>query len=250
MLEQLRDKLVLVIDDDVFSSLLTKSLLTLLGARVFCASSGIEALALTAKTSYDIIFLDLQLGTTDGFELAALLRQQEAETECCRARIYSLTGHSEEEVLEKCLATGMDGCFAKPLTVDALRETIAPWCAPSWLTLQPAAEAVLDLPWLETNLGDRDFCHDTIKDALQCFPEYVDHLRLLVSESRWTESIKAVHRLRGAAWAVGASILARQAGVIEKELMGGKIASITLELNKLEDALVQFEQTAMQVLRG
>jgi CheY-like chemotaxis protein len=65
---------VLLIDDNADLILTVKMYLSLQGHTVHCAETARDGLELLARTDPDVVFSDIDLPDRDGFELAALIR--------------------------------------------------------------------------------------------------------------------------------------------------------------------------------
>lgn len=65
---------ILIVDDKLANLLAMEALLEEVGADLFTASSGHEALALLLKHEFALVLLDVQMPDMDGFETASLMR--------------------------------------------------------------------------------------------------------------------------------------------------------------------------------
>ncbi len=86
------------------------------------ASSGEEAVDLALRNPYDAILMDVHMPVVDGFAATRLIRQREAGP--ARHLIVAVTASGEAWTQERCLASGMDGYFAKPLDLATFCETL------------------------------------------------------------------------------------------------------------------------------
>jgi DNA-binding response OmpR family regulator len=74
------------------------------------ATNPLYALTLVRDFSPDVVFLDIGLPHTDGYEVLARLKRTFA-----RARIYAITGRSDEHARRRSTEAGFDGYFVKPV---------------------------------------------------------------------------------------------------------------------------------------
>jgi len=81
------------------------------GHRVIHASHGLAALAETARQSFDLALLDLDLPGVDGLRLAELLREQGF-----RQPLIALTARSDAEAEPAACAAGFARFLRKPVT--------------------------------------------------------------------------------------------------------------------------------------
>ena len=87
------------------------------------AVDGAEALAAWEAGDYDLILMDVQMPTMDGYEVTHATRQSERQLRG-RTPIIGLTANAMKGDRELCLQAGMDGYVAKPVRSEALFEEI------------------------------------------------------------------------------------------------------------------------------
>lgn len=117
-------KRVLIVDDYPPNLMLLRYQLEFLGHQVSEAQNGEEALTLWRMYSnFDYVLIDCNMPGMDGFTLARRLRIEEQELGRERATLLGFTAIAQDEVMEHCLAAGMDGCLFKPCT----QEEIGKW---------------------------------------------------------------------------------------------------------------------------
>ncbi|WLI78756.1 ATP-binding protein [Kosakonia sp. H02] len=117
-------KRVLIVDDYPPNLMLLRHQLEFLGHQVSEAQNGEEALELwQTQHHFDYILIDCNMPVMDGFTLAKQLREQEQRRGVARATLLGFTAIAQAEVIEHCLAAGMDGCLFKPCS----QEEIGKW---------------------------------------------------------------------------------------------------------------------------
>ena len=114
---------ILLVEDNPFNRLLGVRLLEKSKHRVVTAENGQQALTAMAKQRYDVILMDVQMPVMDGFAAAREIRDLEAGTGV-HVPIIAMTAHALTGDRERCLAAGMDGYIAKPITGRELQATI------------------------------------------------------------------------------------------------------------------------------
>ena len=97
---------------------LASRLLEKRGHKVTVVGSGLEALACLEKESFDAILMDIQMPDMDGLQTTQRIRAREAPG--TRTPVIALTAHSMKGDRERCLAAGMDGYLAKPISPEEL----------------------------------------------------------------------------------------------------------------------------------
>jgi two-component system sensor histidine kinase/response regulator len=110
---------VLLAEDNTVNQRLATRLLEKRGHRVTVANNGQEAIALLEHSSYDLVFMDVQMPLIDGIEATRMIRKRETGTGV-HLPIVALTAHAIKGDQERCEAAGMDGYLAKPIRPEEL----------------------------------------------------------------------------------------------------------------------------------
>lgn len=117
---------ILVVDDDAVNRKLIRRMLEKIGAEVELAESGAAAVEWYLSSSFDLIFMDIQMPGMDGLETTMKIRALEAESGTGqRIAISALTANAGEENRLECLASGMDNFLTKPVTMADLEAFLA-----------------------------------------------------------------------------------------------------------------------------
>jgi CheY-like chemotaxis protein len=124
------------VEDNPVNRTLARAMLNRLGLEPTEAENGLAALKAIDGTSFDLVLMDCQMPVMDGFEATRAIRAREHGQLVTRTPIIAITANALTGDAERCLQAGMDAYLAKPYTLRALRETLAPW-----LGTQPAAAA-------------------------------------------------------------------------------------------------------------
>ena len=115
---------VLIVDDNQNMRRLLHTLLR--AARVTAineAGSGQEALDILVNSRPDIIITDLAMKPLNGIDFVRLLRTDRASP-APDVPVIMLTGYSEEAMVVKARAAGVNDFVAKPVSANVLRERI------------------------------------------------------------------------------------------------------------------------------
>jgi CheY-like chemotaxis protein len=91
------------------------------------AGNGLEAIDLSGRLPYDIIFLDCQMPELDGYGAARAIREREAGGP--RVPIIALTANAMGGDREECLAAGMDDYLSKPVVMASLASALRRYTA-------------------------------------------------------------------------------------------------------------------------
>ena len=112
----------LIVEDQEYNLLVIEHILTRLGYQTDHATNGHDALAKLQDGCYGIVFMDWDLPGLNGVEVTRQFRQSEPPG--CHTLIIATTAFSTPEKRSECLAAGMDGFAAKPLSPEKLKATI------------------------------------------------------------------------------------------------------------------------------
>ncbi len=112
---------VLVIEDNDQNLYLTRFLLEMRGYEVVAARDGPEGLQKARELSPDLILLDIQLPTMDGYAVARGLRQLD---QVGRVPIIAVTSYAMVGDREKSLEAGCTGYLEKPINPETFVDEI------------------------------------------------------------------------------------------------------------------------------
>jgi CheY-like chemotaxis protein len=125
--EVLRDKCVLIVDDDARNLFALTGLLEGYGMSVIAAETGQEAIRqLNTTEGIDIVLMDIMMPDMDGYETMRRLR---ADPRFARLPIIALTAKAMLEDRTKCLAAGASDYASKPVNTEQLLSQLAVWLA-------------------------------------------------------------------------------------------------------------------------
>ncbi len=106
---------VLLAEDNPVNQMVAVKMLERLGCRVDVAGDGSEAVTMSGRFPYDIVFMDVQMPIFDGLEATRRIRERGD-----KVRIVAMTANAMDGDRERCLEAGMDDYVSKPITVQAL----------------------------------------------------------------------------------------------------------------------------------
>jgi CheY-like chemotaxis protein len=209
----LKNKRILVVDDDEISRLVAAEVLGHLGATVDLAVAPDESMRLVGSRRYDLVMLDLHMPGMNGIELARIMTSLDASL---AGRIALLTGGGPEGSAADEVAASRLHVFSKPLQPDRILDFISrdaakeeqPRCA-----APPAAGEVGDYPdidGIDIAAGVRNFLgqEQAYFATLRAFPEYsrklLADLSLNASRRNTRECMRLAHSLKGSSAMIGA----------------------------------------------
>jgi CheY-like chemotaxis protein len=109
---------VLVAEDNRVNQRVITGLLQRLGHRCEVVSDGKAAIEAASTRRYDVVLMDCQMPSVDGFEATAAIRKLAHPVGS--VPIIAVTANAMIGDRERCLAAGMDGYIAKPIHLDQL----------------------------------------------------------------------------------------------------------------------------------
>jgi CheY-like chemotaxis protein len=110
---------VLIIDDEPDHVETLALLLRDAGNHVEVATNPIYALTLARQFTPEFVFIDLALPYMDGHEVGRRLKKYFPQ-----ARIYAITGRSDEEAHRRSQEAGFDGHLVKPADIAVIEKLV------------------------------------------------------------------------------------------------------------------------------
>ncbi|MGQ8875051.1 response regulator [Paenibacillus sp. TSA_86.1] len=116
---------VLIVDDHPINQKLMAIMLHKLGLLSDIAEDGQKALdmVMESTSSYDFIFMDLQMPVMDGLECTRRIR--ESLTQKQQPVIIAMTANVMEGIQQRCTAAGMDDYISKPVKMGSVKQKLA-----------------------------------------------------------------------------------------------------------------------------
>lgn len=111
---------VLLVDDTKTNRIIGKKIIENLGAMVFLAKSGDEAIEMCRQNRFNLIFMDIEMPGKNGLETARILRQEKISY----APIFAVSGHESKQTIDSCHAVQMTGFLSKPLKQEKVQQII------------------------------------------------------------------------------------------------------------------------------
>jgi len=110
---------ILVVDDDTENADSLAELFAADNHRVIVAYNGQQAIDAYAAQDFDVSFFDVMMPVKNGVESFLEIKQAHPE-----AKVYFMTGYSENELLDKARGGGAMGVFGKPTDPSALLDIV------------------------------------------------------------------------------------------------------------------------------
>ncbi len=229
---------LLVADDHPINREVILRQLELLGLSADVAEDGAAALARWRESHHSVVLLDLHMPVLDGLGLVKAIRHEEAGQHLPRSRLIAVTADALKGQESRCLAAGVDGFLAKPISLTALASALAhrsPNTAP--IPAQGEAAALFEPGALCNLLGAGSA---RAQRLVRKFAVCAERDVAAIHAARNTRLIAAsAHRLKGAAGMVGAGLLAERAERAEAAARAGDLAGARVAADGLERLLAE-----------
>ncbi len=260
-MNRIRGARILLAEDNEINRQIAVELLEKAGMAVDVVTNGIEAVAAVARSSYDLLFMDIQMPEMDGFTATREIRRLK-KTDVAELPIIAMTAHALAGDREKSLDAGMNDHITKPIDPSLLLRTLLRWIRPgaralpeNFVPLSKVLEEGLnqsDLPLkgvpginVKSGLAKVSGNRPLYRKLLAQFRDkYLDAAREIADLLRSDKSVEAAryaHTIKGVAANLGADDLSRVAAELERSLKTGRKDATNL-LAEMEDRLL--------VLRG
>lgn len=112
---------VLVVEDDEENRDLLVRRLSKFGYTVHSAGSGVEALSMINKQTYDLILLDIMMVQMDGYQTLQKIRSREALKD---TPIIMISALGDAASIARCMELGADDYIMKPYNATLLKERV------------------------------------------------------------------------------------------------------------------------------
>jgi PAS domain S-box-containing protein len=117
----LKDRLILLVDDDCDGRFPVQVFLEKQGAKVFCAHSAREAMEKLEADTFDLLISDIGMPELDGYNLIKKIHDTEKNR---TIPAIALTAYSSAEDRERALVSGYQHHLSKPVDFERLLQTI------------------------------------------------------------------------------------------------------------------------------
>lgn len=241
---------ILAVEDSSTNQTLLYRQLQSLHYDVDIASNGIEALDYLSEKFYKLVLTDCNMPKMNGFQLTEIIRQQE-NGQNHHLPILAITANTISGEIERCHRAGMDDYLAKPVKLDDLHAVIKKhWVfspenkRPLFATTTQSADhhTHFDITVLENTLGDQPESHREVLSVFtQSAPASVEEIRQAVILQDHAALHAAAHKLKSAARAIGARLLATICQLLEVNSYQDDWEKVSLLADKLNTAMTQVE---------
>ncbi|MGE8248750.1 MAG: ATP-binding protein, partial [Stenotrophomonas bentonitica] len=213
----LQQRRILIVEDHPTNQALMGWRMQQLGLPHVLAENGEQALALLARTRFDLVLTDCRMPVMDGYAMTRRIREQERDRGGARLPVIALTASAMEGDLQRCREAGMDDLLAKPVALGALRQALLQ-CLPdgdgplAGAEQAPGADdAPPDRAALVRRFGSEHVAGVLIESLCTASAEDLVKLQAALDAQAGPALVNVLHRLVGGLATLGADALALQA---------------------------------------
>lgn len=240
---------ILVAEDNNTNRMLILAQLKAVGYQATAVVNGAEAVAALQQDPYDLILMDCQMPTMDGYEATRRIRASGNSD----IPIIAITAGAMSADQERCRSAGMSDYLAKPVDLRLLARKLEEWVLrPDSRSVVKAAEPVAakqqakvfdSEAFLVRILGDRQLAGTILKGFLEDCPALLNNLRKRFVEADTPGARLQAHTLKGAAATVSASSLSAVAREMERAASAGELKHFGELLPRAAAEFEQFKST-------
>jgi PAS domain S-box-containing protein len=264
---------ILLAEDNITNQQVALGILQKLGLTADAVANGREAINALKSLPYDLVLMDVQMPEMDGLEATRRIREMmNAHSAARRAGsaggppithpgslripIIAMTAHAMQGDKQRCIEAGMDDYVVKPVSVQALAETLARWLPKeSGVRREASGAGTQEAPgglqsslpvWnraamVERLMGDEDLVEKILQGFLADMPQQIEALRGHVEAADAQKAERQAHTIKGACANVGGEALRELAFELEQAGKAGDLDSIKGRIGELTTTFRQLK---------
>ncbi|MBF0357191.1 MAG: response regulator [Magnetococcales bacterium] len=250
---------VLLVEDEYTNQEVAIGMLEQLGCTTTLATGGEQAIEAVEKSSFDLVFMDIQMPGMDGWEASKKIRNL-PDPKKAALPIIAMTAYAMQEDADRCYEAGMDGFMTKPMIMEKISETLNSIAAgkahPSLeqtdgsITAANSTHALLDSDKLEKMHSDLSISglNKIIDTCLDSLSKYCQAMEESFARQDLELAARQAHKLKGAAGACGLEKLYNFAESIEDASKKNSIADSSTTINELQE-LIRLSSKSLKAWR-
>jgi CheY-like chemotaxis protein/HPt (histidine-containing phosphotransfer) domain-containing protein len=246
---------VLLVEDNVTNQQVALGILSNFGLETDIAGNGAEAVEILSRTTYDLIFMDVQMPVMDGCECTRIIRDASSSVLDHNVPVLAMTAHAQTSDRKRCMDAGMNDYLAKPISVKELVAGLNAWLPAQ--SARPREKFSVQAPrprdeypviwdrkaFMDRIMDDEELAWDIVGGFRTDTANRVGIVRQAVADGNLTVVSTQAHSIKGAAANLGAEGLRDAALNMETVARDGRISECGAALKNLQGALLQlFEE--------
>lgn len=236
---------ILLAEDNAVNQHIIDHMIARLGCQLEIVTTGTAVLEALDRSTYDAVFMDVQMPEMDGLEAARTIQQSTPAAQ--RPVLIALTAGAIEADREQCLAAGMDAYLRKPIRFADLRATLADLPRPAGDPHAPIDPDALEQLAADVglDLDDPAFHRRFVVGYLDDVAGYLQQIERGV-DNRDAEAVrKGGHALKGSSVALGATAVVRHCEAIQQAAQASDWDALCPLVGVLREALADVRAELM-----
>jgi PAS domain S-box-containing protein len=246
----LQGRRVLLAEDNHVNQVFVRELCREFGIECRIAANGAEAVQAVESERFDLVLMDCQMPTMDGFEATRRIRSLEDRGKLAgHLPVVALTANAIQGDRDRCLAAGMDGYLTKPFEPDQLLRTLTSMLAsrveasveqaadrPATAAPSAGGPPPLDAEALRVRcMGNLEFVATLLADFERDLLPAVEQIARYALAGDPRATAEAAHALKGEAGTITADPLRAAAAAVEAAGKTGDLSQVTALVERLRD---------------
>lgn len=243
----LKDKRILLVEDNDINQLVAKDILEQAGVRVSIANNGEEAIKHVHANKFDAVLMDVQMPIMDGYKATEILRETYPSSQL---PIIAMTANALKGDRERSIEAGMNDYISKPINPEILFETLVKWLTGDEKRniKRPLKEdsyekvEVLDFDRTLIRLGNKQsFYYDLLNRYYDNYNNLANEFSAMRRNKQYDEAKRFIHSIKGVTGNIGAIKLSRFITEFEKHYESyeeEKLNEKLITLSNLNDELL------------
>ncbi|MDR5658480.1 PAS domain S-box protein [Serpentinicella sp. ANB-PHB4] len=180
-----KDIKILLAEDDKYNAKYFIKLLQTLGLQCDVVENGKQAIEAVFKKDYDIVFMDCQMPSMDGYTATKEIRKSKLKSPY--PKIIAVTAYTMEEDIQNCFDSGMDAYITKPFQLSDVIKIIKRFY-PHRFTNTGFKKDITS--YLENQLGlSQEMINELLYDYRTQMLNYVDSLEFSNENKEYIDSV-------------------------------------------------------------
>ena len=258
-LQALRGARILLVEDNDINQQVARELLQDAGLLVEVADNGEVALELACQSSFDLVFMDMQMPVMDGVAAARELRKLNGME---NLPIVAMTANAMEQDRRKCVDAGMNDFLVKPIDPREMQAILLRWVRPRRTpasagataqvepagTPKPPEELPEGIEGLDTTLGlsrmmgKKSLYMTMLRRYVASQEPAAREMRRALASGDRAAIERLAHTIKAVSGNIGATRVQERAASLETGIREGR------DLRDLEHLLEQLEAPLRQLL--
>jgi PAS domain S-box-containing protein len=244
---------ILLAEDNVTNQKVALAILKKLALRADGVADGAEAIKALELIPYDLVLMDVRMPVMDGIEATRRIRDPQSGVLNHNVPIIAMTANVLASDREKCVAAGMNGFVAKPVSPAELRMAIEELLRPKQAAAQEKLKAaaaiekqtpIYDRAGVEERLmGDHELIVAVTEAFLDDMPRQFERVKKLLARGDAAEAGRLLHAIKGAAANAGGERLREVAIGMEKQADCGDLKQAAATIASLEAEFQLLKET-------